>query len=68
MKLILFIFFLTQTQEHVFNQSLHKQTNTDENRSQKTSKESGKSSIAPTISNKIFVIIIACLITVVIVV
>ncbi len=66
MKLLLFIFLITRTQQYYFNQFIQNETYMDENRLQELNKSSDKTSVRSMISNKILIIIMACLSIVVI--
>ncbi|CAF1007391.1 unnamed protein product [Rotaria sp. Silwood1] len=67
MKFLLFIFLITRTQQYVFDRFIQNQTNIDENRLQVLNNQYQKNPNRSVISNKILIIIIACLTMVVIV-
>jgi hypothetical protein len=66
MKFLLFIFLITRTQQYYFDQFIQNETYMDENRLQELNKLSDRTSGRSMISNKILIIIIACLSIVVI--
>ncbi|CAF1051839.1 unnamed protein product [Rotaria sordida] len=66
MKLLFFIFLITQTQHYVFDRFIQNQTNIDENHLQELNKEYQKTSIRSMISNKVLIIIIIACLTIVI--
>jgi Ca2+/H+ antiporter len=66
MKLLLFLFLITRTQQYYFDQFIQNETYMNENRLQELNKPSDRTSGRSMISNKILIIIIACLSIVVI--
>jgi Ca2+/H+ antiporter len=66
MKFLLFIFLITRTQQYYFDQFIQNETYMNENRLQELNKSSDRTSGRSMISNKILIIIIACLSIVVI--
>jgi len=66
MKLLLFIFLITPTQQYYFDQFIQNETYMNEHRLQELNKPSDRTSGRSMISNRIIIIIIACLSIVVI--